>query len=151
MAAELIKILSAGAGSFGFSLIYNLKRRLLWVAFVSSSLMAALFILLEKFNSDILLINFFCAVCAMVISEILARIEKVPSTVLLIPTLLPLVPGGFLYYTMYGVVTKNRAMIQNNAAATLKTGLGIAIGIVVVSILFSYGRNRIRGKSHFRH
>ena len=41
---------------------------------------------------------------ASVFAEILARIVKSPGTVLLMPMLIPLIPGGNLYYTMFNMV-----------------------------------------------
>lgn len=144
MLGDILTVVFAGCGSLGFALVYNLRKKLLWTAFTSSALMAIIFIVLKKFSANMFLINLVCALCATIFSEIMAKILKAPATVLLIPTILPLVPGGLLYYTMYGVVTRNIEMIKTNAEATLETGLGIAVGIVIVSVVFSFGRDKVK-------
>ena len=55
----------------------------------------------------------------------------------LFPAIISLVPGGFLYYSMVGLVTGDSAEAWRNANATLLTALGIAMGILIVSVLVS--------------
>lgn len=144
MLQDIITVLAAGLGTVGFALFYNLRKKLFLCIFPGSVLMAVIYIVLQRATIDLLVTNIVCAAIATAISEIMARVIKVPATVLLIPMILPLVPGGYLYYTMYGVVTKNPMMIRENAAATIQIALGIAIGIVIISILFAFGRRKLR-------
>ena len=54
---------------------------------------------------------------------------------LLIPGILLLVPGGALYYTMFGLAQGNRALAAENAVFALRMALGISVGIIVVTFL----------------
>lgn len=72
------------------------------------------------------------ALCAF--SEAAARIVKAPASVIMIPGSIPLLPGGSLYYMMSFLVHFNAEMFFHYAAETVLTGLGIALGAVIVSI-----------------
>jgi len=54
--------------------------------------------------------------------------------VLLLPALVPLVPGGMLYYAMSHLVIWNRDLFIYYAVETAKTGIGIAVGLMIVSL-----------------
>lgn len=65
----------------------------------------------------------------------MARVLKSPVTVFVISTIIPLVPGSGMYYTMY-------QSIQGKVENSLSTGLttitnagAIAVGVVFVSSL----------------
>ena len=51
----------------------------------------------------------------------------------MLPAVVPLVPGGKLYETMFGMVTGAYASAAQSALTTLKIALGIAGGIMVAS------------------
>lgn len=43
---------------------------------------------------------FFAAIAVTIYAEIFARIKKTPTSTFLIVPMIPLIPGGVLYYTM---------------------------------------------------
>ena len=61
---------------------------------------------------------------------------KAPATVFLIPSIIPLVPGGRLYYTMRAIVDGDADSAKIYAMETIVIALGIAVGIVVISLVF---------------
>ena len=63
---------------------------------------------------------------------------KAPSNVFLVPGIIPLLPGGALYYTMYGIVNSNSNMLYRNGIDTVIMTVGIATGIVVGTITINY-------------
>ena len=69
-------------------------------------------------------------------AEVLARVVKAPATVFLIPSIIPLVPGGRLYYTMRAIVDGDADNAKSYAMETIVIALGIAVGIVVISLVF---------------
>ncbi len=75
--------------------------------------------------------GFFCTLYA----EWMARICKTPATVFLIPGLIPLVPGGSLYYAMAYLVEKNSELALENGLKTVYTCLGLSVGIVLISVI----------------
>lgn len=73
------------------------------------------------------------AIVTSVLAEIFARILKTPATVLLIIGIIPLVPGGGLYYTMEALVNSDMALFFQNGFSTLAAAGAIAVGSSLVS------------------
>ncbi len=99
---------------------------------------------------SLLLQNLIPATIVTLYAELLARLVKAPATVFLIPSIIPLVPGGRLYYTMRAIVDGNEIKAKIFAKQTLVIALGIAVGIVIVSLVFYHiSHKHIRYKERF--
>lgn len=68
-------------------------------------------------------------------SEFAAKIAKTPATVFLLPGLIPLVPGGFAYYAMLGLVQNDFEALRTNALLTGQWAVGLAAGICAVAVI----------------
>lgn len=79
---------------------------------------------------------FLSSVTVAIFSELMARIFKTPGTIFLIIGILPLVPGGGIYYTMYYFIQGNMKLSAEKAVATLSTALIIAVSVSLVSSVF---------------
>ena len=75
----------------------------------------------------------FSAVTVAIFSEIMARVFKTPSTVFLIVGILPMVPGGGIYYTMKYCIEGNMDMFVSKLITTLGVAGAIAVGVSLVS------------------
>ena len=141
-----ITIIAAGMGSAGFAFFFNAKKVQILCAAISGLVVSGLYLLLASQSDSLLLDNMLCAMFVTAYAEIFARLMKAPSSVFLLPAIIPLVPGGFLYYAMYGLVTGANSIAWQNANATMLTGLGIALGILIVSVIVS-GIDMIKNSS----
>ena len=74
--------------------------------------------------------------------EDMARVEKAPATVFYIPALIPLVPGGSLYYAMSYAVRSDWDMVGRYGSATFYCALGIACGMSIV-LAMEYTINKL--------
>jgi uncharacterized membrane protein YjjB (DUF3815 family) len=72
-------------------------------------------------------------ICLSLFCELMARIIKQPTTVLLIPSVIPLLPGSAIYYAMLYAIQSNNQLFATYAKKTLSIGLAIALGAVVSS------------------
>lgn len=77
---------------------------------------------------------FVGAFAVALISEILAVIIKNPATVFLLPGLLPLVPGGGIFYMMRAAVQGDMDAIHTGYTTLIAAG-SIALGIALASSL----------------
>ena len=75
------------------------------------------------------------AAFAIVYAEVLARRLKTPATLFVVPAILPLVPGGSLYYTMENVVHGRMEAARSFGTQTLIAALALAAGISFVVAL----------------
>lgn len=121
-----------------FCIIYNMRGKTLILASLGGSLGWFVYLLLNIMRNDIF--QFFLAtVVTAVYSEIMARILKKPATEFQIIALLPMVPGGGIFYTMDYCVIGNNAMFLQTGIHTLGIAGALAMGILLVSSLFRIG------------
>ena len=133
----LYQLLTALFGSLGFSLIFNVSRKYLVAASLGGLLSWAVYLLFDWLGMGLMASTIISAACCQAYAELLARIMKCPTTVFYIPAVVPLIPGGSLYNTMYAAVFKNWDQFRDYGMQTLQVTLGIAVGISFVSgILF---------------
>ncbi len=118
--------------SLGFGIIFDLRGKKLIAASINGTLGGIVYnILLDPYGSVVAL---FCAsVTISIFAMVMARILKCPTTILLISALVPLVPGGMMYYTVLDFINGDMALALNDAIKTFTDVGAIVIGIVIVS------------------
>jgi uncharacterized membrane protein YjjB (DUF3815 family) len=148
METYIIQLITATVGALGFALIFNVNRRLLIPASLGGFLAWGVYLLAaEWLGLHLLVANVAAGVFCQLYSEVLARILKTPSTVICIPAIIPLIPGGALYRTMYSAVHQNWELCRFYGYQTLLTALGIAAGISFVSAILYILMNRAKQKA----
>lgn len=144
MTDYIIQVVSAIVGSVGFALIFHVKRDKIPFIILGSGLGTAVYLFFDYYTQNAFLSNMLAAVFCTASAEFLARWRKAPATLFLIIHIIPLVPGGSLFYAMRSFILNDRAAFANYAASTFYTAAGIAVGILLVtsciSILNSYRR-----------
>ena len=134
MQGFLLSCLYSLVGCVGFCIGYNLRGWIIPVSALGGAIGWAVFQLFAFTGNDIG--QYFLATIALsVYSEIMARIFKTPVTVFLIVALIPLVPGGGIYYTMEYCINGNISMFIQEGIHTIFITGALAIGILVVSAL----------------
>ena len=142
---DIIMIVSGMIGTVGFGLFMNLKKtRLLYVA-LGSGLTCLFYIWMSHMSKNDFIIALVPTLITAIYCEILARVQKAPVTVFLIASLIPLIPGGSLYYTMHYILAGNQPMISYFGMQTIRTALALAVGIVAVSVAAAYFFDVYRG------
>ena len=90
-----------------------------------------------------------------VYGEILARKEKTPTTTFLVPSVIPLIPGGALYYTMNYALNRQWSQFAGQAFYTLQLALSLAVGIIavttVVRLMMAWLAKQKDQSHHFHH
>ena len=131
----IIRLLSVTIGTVAFAMLFGVRpKHLLPVAFGSAMTMA-LYALIEFYGFSLFTAAFVSTIVAAVYSEICARVGRAPAIVYLVPCLLPTIPGGSLYRAMSAFLGKNYQSGLEYLLTTLKISIGIAGGIVTVSLL----------------
>ena len=124
-----------GACSVGVMFNCDLKKILIGVGNILATF--AVYLVIEYFYADNFFLQFFIpTLLAALISEILARLFKAPSTIFLVPAIIVLVPGGSLYYTVNYIVNADMAQAAAWGERAALSLLGIAVGISVISAIF---------------
>ncbi len=133
---EALKIVLAGTvGTLGFSLLFKSNpQRTLFNAMGGMITCIIYVVCCEVFDHEFMQ-NFFPALAATAYAEIMARLLKAPATPILACSIIPLVPGGKLYYTTYYFVVGQMGLFKYTLTQTLRIAAGLAVGIIVISVI----------------
>ena len=128
------QIIFCVTGTIAFAITMNAPKKSLIYIFAGSTICSFTERLFTSFYGD-----FTACFCAMFVvsffCEIVARHIKMPTTVILIPCTIPLLPGSAIYYTMLYAIQGDLKKTGEYALSTLLTGMGIALGTVIESAL----------------
>ena len=117
----------------GIAIIFDVPpKKLLW-AMLGSTISCVIMLIGDQLAIDPLITNMAATALPCVYCEIMARALKTPTTVFMIPSLLPLVPGSRLYYTMFYLFSGDQTLFMENMLAAVKICTGIAMAIIVVT------------------
>ncbi|MGL4742437.1 MAG: threonine/serine exporter family protein [Sarcina sp.] len=141
---DIIQIIACGVGALGYALVYNVKRDKLVVVTIGGLLTITAYIIVNNIFNNILLATTISSALITFYSEILARNLKSPATVFLLPGIIPLVPGGGLFYTMTGLLTGNMEQFNSYGISTFETAAGIAIGVILASLIVQHINNTLK-------
>lgn len=123
--------LVAAVGALGFSILFNVRGKpLMWIA-VGAALGWVVYSAVNILADSVFLAVFSATSFIVVVGEILAKIIKVPIIMLIVPMLIPLIPGGELYYFMYHLVLEENAIFTEHLRNLLVQAGAIVVGITV--------------------
>ncbi len=83
-----------------------------------------------------ILAAFIAAVSIGIFSEVMARVRRCPVTGYLLVALLPLVPGGGIYYAMSYCVAGETQLFLSALLHTLGMAAALAVGGILASFVF---------------
>lgn len=118
----------------GFSVLYNIRGGGILICAFGGMIGWLFYLLSAPLGSDIVQ----CFVAAVVISaysELMARIRRCPVTAYLLVALLPLVPGGGIYYSMEHAMNGETSLFMNTLLHTLGLAGALAVGVLTVASL----------------
>lgn len=119
--------------SLGFAIIFNIKGKDLVYSALGGVIGWMIFYLLANFGMDEVLRYFVASVAISAYSKIMAKIRKIPTTIFIVISFIPLVPGYSIYLTMYNLLLYNIEAFVIYAVLTFKVVIAIAAGFLVSS------------------
>lgn len=129
----MVQGLSALFASLGFAILFHIRGKKLIVASIIGGFGGIAYSLCLSYGYSQVPALFVASITISILSEIGARIMKCPVTIFLLSALIPLVPGGGMYYTMLAVVKDNIDLAIQTGADTLVQACSIVIGCTLVS------------------
>ena len=130
----LLPCICAFVACLGFSVLYNIRGGGILICAFGGMIGWLCYLLSAPLGSDIVQ----CFVAAVVISaysELMARIRRCPVTAYLLVALLPLVPGGGIYYSMEHAMNGETSLFLNTLLHTLGLAGALAVGVLTVASL----------------
>lgn len=128
-------IFTALLGTIGFSFLFRVDLKDIPWGVLGGGLSWAAYLVTFAFCHNVFASSLAGAMAATAFAEIMAYARKTPATVYLLPGLIPLVPGGSLYYTMNALIQKNYDVALEKGLATIEVMLGVSLGVVAVSLM----------------
>ena len=142
----LLQILMAFFGTIGFGMLFRSRGKKLLLAGLGGMLSWTLFLVLGHWIESEPIRYFIVSVIISVYAEVLARICKTPAGTFGILSLVPLVPGGGLYYSADYALSGDMGAFVEKALSTLSLTAMLSVGIVLVAafakFISSVRRNR---------
>jgi len=132
----------AAAATSGFSVLFGLHSLDIFLASGGAAIGWAVFQTMPSAVSPAFA-TFIAALAAGFYSEIAGRFRSRPATLYMIASIIPLVPGSGMYYTMLSTLGGDSAKSVELGLATLITAFAIAAGLAVSN---AFGRMAL-GKS----
>ncbi len=135
-----VQIAAAILGTVGFAVLFGTPRRSYWICgLVGAAGWVVYLLLLRLAGTDGMplfspvLAVFFAPFMVAVASQMAARLCKCAATVYLICGIIPLVPGGGIFWTAYYLVNEQFSMAFSAGFLALKLTVAIALGIILAS------------------
>lgn len=133
MEQALIQLFTGTLGSLAFSMIFNVRGKNLFFTTFGGFLAWLFYLLLMPTGLSAVWRCFISSVLITGYAEICARLCKAPTTVFLVTSAIPLIPGRSLYTTMvYAVHSDGLGFLQQGLHTLLVAG-AISAGILLVS------------------
>jgi uncharacterized membrane protein YjjB (DUF3815 family) len=131
----LLNSIYALLATLGFGVLFNIKGKNLLFASIGGFLTWYIYLLSLSVDPSTHLALFIASFAAGLYSEALARILRSPVTTFSICSIIPLVPGGGMYYTMLESVQGNINNFLSTGLDTMSSAGAIAVGILLASSL----------------
>jgi len=133
---NLTTLYASFLATMGFGILFNVPRKSLLTGGLVGMIGWIIYVVLTvNLQLNMIAATLIAAFGVATISQILARLKKMPVTVFSIAGIIPLVPGGMAYETI-------RQFIQNNydegirlATVTLLMAGSIAFGLIISGVI----------------
>ena len=140
VAMLLIKAYAAFSSIIAFSIVFGMPKNLLKYATIVGVVSWVIYSYLLYIEVDIVLQAFITGLIVAGMSHIFARVLKAPVTIFLVPGILPLVPGGPIYRSVYYFINDNSNLGNMYFTQTLQIAGAIAMSIFIMDSIFRQTR-----------
>ena len=142
----LIQTISAAIATVGFSLLFGVPARYYPSCALIGGISWLAYLVLVPYSS-VTIATFAATVIVILMSRWFAVRERCPVTIFLISGIIPLVPGGGLYYTMDYLINGDYPMFSQVGLQTAASAAAIAVGAsLVTSIVRMLPKRRRTGE-----
>ncbi len=129
----LIQSIACAIGAIGFSLLFNVRGNGIVLCLLGGVICWGVYCIAEHLGSGEMIAMLVSSIVAAIYSEIMARIRKCPAIGFLVTSLIPLIPGSALYYTMNYAVRGDMTMFGTQGFRTVCLAGLMAAGVILVS------------------
>lgn len=144
--AWYVQLPAAFIGTVGFAALFGTPRRFYLASGIAGMAGWAVYVVLAWYTGLMspAVAAFFAALTVAFVSHVLAVIKRCPTTVFLICGIIPLVPGGGIFWTAYYLVSDQLRLAASTGFSALKVTIAIAGGIITFTALTARLKRRYR-------
>lgn len=136
--AWYIQLPAAFIGTIGFSALFGAPRRYYLDCGLAGTAGWAVYLLLASAGpTHVVGAAFLGALAVALMAHLLAVTRRCPVTVFLICGIIPLVPGGGIFWTAYYIITNQLRLAATTGFTALKVTIAIAGAIILAAALAS--------------
>ena len=132
--------------SITFSIVFKINKRHLLSAGICGLITYAVYFCIETFTASAFWAAFISSAAMAIFAETTARTSKTPTIIMLMPGIVPIVPGGYLYRTARDFVCGASQSALYNLQIAGEVALGMAGGVVALSIIYGMIIDFIKSK-----
>ncbi|MFV9511715.1 threonine/serine exporter family protein [Tepidibacillus sp. LV47] len=122
--------------TIAFGVIFNVPKKALFSGGTIGMFGFVLYSLLSvQFGYDMVAATWISTLFVAIMSQLLARLQKMPVTVFSVAGIIPLVPGGLAYETMRNFVENEYFLAIQLATKTLLLSGAIAFGLIISGVI----------------
>jgi len=137
----IFEILYGFMATAGFAILFNIPQNMIIISAFSGAIGWSGYLIMMHIYPSVILSTFIASLFIGIMGEFFARHYKNPSTIFVIPGILPLVPGAYSYKTMFAIIQGNNKQALNLGLQTIGIAIAIAVGLILV---ISFARIRQR-------
>lgn len=133
----MINLIYAGVGTLGFGMLFKANKNKYVFITLGGILNYLAYYIAFNYTNNIFLSAAFCAVITRTYSNVMAILLKCPTTIFTLTGLIPIVPGGSLFYMMQNLVLGNSNEALTQGIITVEVILGIVSGMLFTSSILA--------------
>lgn len=126
----ITEILASAIGTFAFAVLFGVPRKYYpYCALVGG---VSWIVYLMFVDTGAVIASLAATIAVVFVSRLMAIRERCPVTIFLICGIFPLVPGSYVYWTAYYLVTDQVWLAAEKGYMAVKIAFAIVLGIVFV-------------------
>lgn len=126
----IIQFFLAMAASFAFGILFSSPRRELPFCGISGAIGWIVYYLITIHSGNTVAACLAATFILTVFSRTMAVFRQNPATIYLLSGIFPLVPGAGIYYTVYYLITGEKALFAAKGLETFEIAFAIVFGII---------------------
>ena len=141
----LIQMITSFFGALGFSILFHIHGTRRLQGALGGMMTWGVYLLTGSFTRSVFWGYIIAAAFATCYGEWMARREKTPATLFLVPAVIMMIPGGSLYNTMYFAMQGDYESFAATGLSTMSMAAAISIGILIASSLIRKATQTLSG------
>ncbi len=130
-----VLLIAAVIGTVAYAGVFGVHPKRFPVAALCGGAVYTVYTVMLALSGSVFVAALVCAIFGALASQLCARIFRAPAIVFLTPGIIPIVPGGGLYYTMSYLLQGDSELLLPKSTQTLLISAGIAVGTLLVAML----------------